>query len=206
MRARTSDGRGVHCPRCLLRGEACVCSALATVSTRTHFIILRHVIESRRSTNTGRIAALALPNSTLIDVGGGPPVPQGPLSAPRTWLLFPGFAPPPGDAPPPERLVVLDGTWKQARKLLVRVPALHRLPTLSLPAPPTPPERMRRQTVDGGMSTLEAIAFALARFEGSGAAAPLHALYAEMVQRALAIRGRRHGFSPAPPPEPAPGG
>ncbi len=193
MRACTSALRTTVCPRCLLRDDACVCSVLIRVATRTHFIILRHVVESRRSTNTGGIAALALPNSTLIEVGGGPPVPQGTLLRPGTWLLFPGFAAPPDDAPPPERLVVLDGTWKQARKLLLRVPALRPLPKLSLPAPSTASARMRRQTVAGGMSTLEAIAFALARFEGTEVAAPLHALYAEMVQRALAIRGRRRG-------------
>lgn len=193
MRARSFDDPAGRCPRCLLRGEACVCAVLPMIPTRTHFLILRHVIESRRSTNTGWVAALALPNSTLLDVGGGPAVPEEPLRAPGTWLLFPGFAPPPSGAPPPSHVVVLDGTWKQARKLLLRVPALRGLPKLSLPPPANPPVRMRRQTVEGGMSTLEAIAAAVARFEGPEAGARLNELYEQMARRALAVRGRRHG-------------
>ncbi len=193
MRALSFDDITGRCPRCLLRGEACICAVLPLVPTRTHFLILRHVIESHRSSNTGWVAALALPNSTLLDVGGGPAVPEAPLRAPGTWLLFPGFAPPPPNAPAPQQVVVLDGTWKQARKLLVRVPALRVLPKLSLPPPVNPPERMRRQTVEGGMSTLEAVAAAVARFEGAEEGARLTELYAQMARRALAVRGRRHG-------------
>lgn len=193
MRARSFDDPSVRCPRCLLRGEACICAVLPIVPTRTHFLILRHVIESRRSTNTGWVASLALPNSTLLDVGGGPAVPEAPLRAPGTWLLFPGFAPLPPEAPGPRQVVVLDGTWKQARKLLLRVPALRGLPKLSLPPLESPPERMRRQTVEGGMSTLEAIAAAVARLEGREEGARLSELYRQMARRALAVRGRRHG-------------
>jgi hypothetical protein len=41
------------------------------------------------------------------------------------------------------------------------------------------------------MSTLEAIAHALALLEGEETAAPLHALQAEFVQRMDTLRGRR---------------
>ena len=180
-----------HCPRCFLRRELCLCAEVVTVATRTRFLILRHVREAVRATNTGRMAALALRSCTLRNVGQpGPRLCEPLLSLPRTWVLFPdtGSAPPPGEVP--QQLVVLDGSWSQARRMLHRIPALHRMPRLALPAPAVTPQRMRRGRLREGMSTLEAMAHAVAALEGEATAAPLHALHTLMVDRVLTSRGR----------------
>jgi DTW domain-containing protein YfiP len=105
-------------------------------------------------------------------------------------VLFPGPAPGPA-APAPERIVVLDGSWSQARRMLQRIPALRALPRLALapPAPAPGAPRLRRPTVDGGVSTIEAMALALARLGEPDAAAGLDRLYAAARQRVWRLRG-----------------
>jgi DTW domain-containing protein YfiP len=182
---RDPEGR---CPRCALRREACLCSELPQVVTRTEILIVRHLSEAARSSNTGRIAHLALPRSRLLDYGGGRPFDDALLRAPRTWLLYPepGGAAPQG---PPERLVVLDATWRQARKMVRRLEALWGMPRLCLAAPSMAPPRLRIPTRPDGLSTLEAIAAAVERLEGAEKAQPLAELHARFVRRALAMRG-----------------
>jgi DTW domain-containing protein YfiP len=70
-----------------------------------------------------------------------------------------------------------------------RIPALRRLPRLSLPAPPAPVERMRRPPRAGHLATLESIARALELLEGPEVARPLDLLFAEAVFRSRALNG-----------------
>src|SRR5690349_17158136 len=106
-----------RCPRCLLQQRVCLCAEIPTVITRTRVVIVRHHLEQYRSSNSGRLANLALPNSVIVDHGGA----RGlavlpPLSG--AWLLFPEGEPTVvAPSPPPEQLVVLDATWSQARRM-----------------------------------------------------------------------------------------
>src|SRR5690348_7261989 len=107
----------MRCPRCLLRQRFCLCAELPTVTTRTHVVIVRHHLEQSRSSNTGRLAHLALPNSEIIDHGGtGTPTVLSNLDG--AWLVFPAGEPiTECPAPPPRQLIVLDATWSQARRM-----------------------------------------------------------------------------------------
>lgn len=196
MRASNQRDRNSHCPRCCLRREICICRILPTVPTRAEFVILRHIAESRRPSNTGRFVALALPNSRIIPCGGGDRI--GLSSPDDTWLRAPGTCLLWPDGPGsklirPERIVVLDATWHQARRLYARTPALSTMPRLVLPAPAHSRARLREQRRPDGMSTLEAVAAAVATLEGAKAAEPLERLYDEVVRRTIAWRwGTRH--------------
>jgi len=121
---------------------------------------------------------------------GGRPFDPGLLAGPETWLLWPE-GPPAPPARPPARLVVLDGSWQQARRMRQRLGVLRCLPIFSLPAPHAR-LRMRRPTRADGMSTLEAVARALAALEGDEAARSLEALYEAAVaaHRPLTITSR----------------
>ena len=88
--------------------------------------------------------------------------------------------------PAPDTLVVLDGSWAQARRMLQRIPPLRTMPRLSLPVRDA--ERLRRPTVAGGMSTLEAIAAALELLGDAEAARALEALHRLAVARSLRLR------------------
>lgn len=159
------------------------------LETRTRFVLLRHAAEIQRPTNTARWAALALPQARLLDYAlPGRPFDDDPLRGEGTWVLFPspGAAAPPAE--PPRRIVVLDGTWSQARRMLQRIPALRTLPRLSLP-PPAARRRLRRPTVAGGMSTLEAVAGALRLLGEPEAAGALEALHGRALDLAERLRG-----------------
>ena len=150
-------------------------------------VFLRHASERHRLTNTGHWAALALEGSAVLEQGlPGEPLDASALATPGTWVLYPSPHPPPPGTPPPVRLVVPDGTWSQARRMVQRIPALRALPRLPLPAPPA--VRLRRP-VAGGMSTLEAVVAALRALDEPEAAAALDRLLADGVALATSLRG-----------------
>jgi DTW domain-containing protein YfiP len=74
--------------------------------------------------------------------------------------------------------------------MVQRVPALRRLPGMRLPPPAPDTRRLRKPPHPDGMSTLEAMAGALARLEGEELAKPLLTLHELMIERVLASRGR----------------
>lgn len=179
-----------RCPRCLLQWRVCLCSEIPTIATRTRVVIVRHHLEAWRSSNSGRLAHLALPNSQIIDHGGRAGVAALP-ALDGAWLVFPeGAATVAPPVPPPRQIVVLDATWSQARRMFRKLDRLRGLPLLRLPDAAMPVARLRESPAPGYVSTIEAIARALRLIEGEAAAAPLEALFAVAVARAAAT-GRR---------------
>lgn len=173
-----------RCERCLFQRRLCLCARIPAVATRTRIVIVRHHSERHRSSNSGRLAHLALPNSAIVEHGGhdGPAV-LPPLDG--AWLLYPQGEPV-APAPPPRQLVVLDATWSQARRMYRRLDALRGLPVLSLPDEPMPVARLRESPGEGRVSTIEAIARALRLLEGDGPARALEELFAAAVGAAAA--------------------
>lgn len=167
------------------------------------FVVLRHASERERLTNTARWGALALEGTVVLEHGlPGPPTDDAILSTPGAVLLFPerlafpkcATATPTATstltaapAPRPPVVIVPDGTWTQARRMVQRIAPLRTLPRLSLP--PAPAAVRLRRPPGGGMSTLEAMAGALALFGEAEIAARLHALHAAGVERILRLKG-----------------
>jgi len=190
MRSVTPRDLLGHCPRCLLQDEICVCAVLPRVEARTEIVLIQHITELMLTSNTGRFVALSVPSARILGYGGGEPFDASPLSEPGTALLYCSGSARPLDFVP-RRLIVLDGSFRQARRMYKRQAALRELPELALPAPSVTPTRLRRPTHPDGMSTIEAIASALSLIEGAECAAPLWALHAELVRRADRMRGRK---------------
>ncbi len=193
-----------RCEKCLFQRRVCLCAAIPALPTRTRIVIVRHHLERHRSSNSGRLAHLALPNSELVEHGGaGGPARLPPLDG--AWLLYPeGEVTREVPADPPAQLVVLDATWAQARRMYRKLSALRGLPILHLPEAPMAAARLRESPAPGRVSTIEAIAHALRFLEGSegaAAAAALERLFAVAVERAAATG--RNVLAHAPPPRPA---
>lgn len=189
---RPTPDHDARCAGCWLLERGCVCDRLRTRRPNAvHIAIICHVLEQKKVSNTGRFAAAALQDSSLHRFGD-PLHPLDPalFERPDTWLLYPegpAAEPPPS---PPGQLIVLDGTWHQARRMRQRITALRGLPVLSLPPPTQPRQRMRRAPDGGAMSTLEAIAAAL-RFLGEpDVATHLDDLH-EHIVRSAQLPGRR---------------
>ena len=192
MRSTTPRDLANHCKRCYLNDAICLCDAIPHVASRTEVLIVRHVAELRLTSNTGRFVALSLPNSRILEYGGGPEFDDAELLKDGSALLYNATGapqrPPDGSV---RRLIVLDGSFRQARRMYKRIDALRGLPELALTPPAVVPLRLRQPPTPHGLSTLEAVAHALALLEGAALAEPLHTLQAELVRRVDAHRGRR---------------
>ncbi len=185
VRANRMGPSSLCCVRC--RQRLCVCAEIPRVETRTRFVILRHTAERNKPSNTAHFAALALPNCELAEYGTeGAPFDEARLpTGPGTFVLYPDEAAPATGLELPQRIIVLDGSWSQARRMRQRILALRGLPFITLPAPTQARRRLRRPVHASGMSTLEAIARAIALYEGDALAAPLDHLHDALVAASL---------------------
>lgn len=190
MRARTLSDLPGRCHQCWIRLEFCICAHVPVVPTKTRVLLVRHERESWKSTGTARVAGLALPNLTFVDFDDDPAGVNERLPALEdAVLLFPSETPAPWPTTPPSTLVLLDGTWRQTRRMFTKLPRLHALPRLQLDTPAPVVLRLRDTSFEEGRSTLEALAETLGRFEGPQISEPLLALHADFVERVFRARG-----------------
>ena len=156
--------------------RVCVCASLPSLVTQnTHVLLLQHPRESRTGIGTARLAHLSLPGSLLkagLDFSQDAIVQAAVRRAPA-YVLFPGPQAIALDQLPTDRpitLVVVDGTWWQAKKLITLNPWLQALPRVSfLPSAPSD-YRIRRQPAEHCVSTIEALAEVLSLREPAGQA------------------------------------
>lgn len=156
----------IHCERCLRPQTHCLCALIPRLDSRTRVLLLQHPSEVNHALNTARLAALGLRNAELR-VGEVFEDLEQWLTQPgyRTGLLFPdegaqalqAYA---GDERP-WLLVVPDGTWRKARKLLHVNPLLATLPRVTLGALQPSRYRLRKAPGEGALSTIEAVTQAL---------------------------------------------
>jgi DTW domain-containing protein YfiP len=159
-----------RCERCLRPELHCLCALIPQLDSRTRVLILQHPSEVNHALNTARLAALGLSNAQLVvgevfeDLAQLMNVPGY-----QPCLLFPGEgAAALGVSTPgslPTLLVVPDGTWRKARKLLHLNPLLAALPRVTLEGAPVSRYRLRKAPGPGALSTLEAIVHALHTLE-----------------------------------------
>lgn len=126
-------------------------------------VFLQHPRESKVAIGTARMAHLALPNSELhqgVDFSDHPRVRALAEQPEGTAVLFPG----PGardvrELEPDElkTLVVIDGTWTNARKVLQRNPLLQKLPRVAFQPSRPGNYRIRSEPAEHCVSTIEAV-------------------------------------------------
>ena len=160
------------------------------VPSRTRVVFLQHPREARVAVSTCRMAHLSLPGSQLHVVRDTelPPALARLLAEPGTHLLFPSPGATDVDAlvEPPRTLVVVDGTWTNARKLVERDPLLRALPRLAFRPDFASNYRIRREPAGHCLSTIEATAHVLERIERApGRYTPMLAAFERMVDMQL---------------------
>lgn len=197
--------RAGRCERCGLHLALCVCAAFPTVGSSAALVVVRHVRERHKPTNTGRWLADMVPGTIVTHYGQRePPFDPTALLRPdvRFCVLFPredatvldpeGLRRLRAELSPGQRLgfVLLDGTWHQCSRMSRRVPVVQDLPCVALP--PGPPSRwgVRTQHHAQGLSTFEAGLRLVALVDGPRRAAPLQAIFHELAARALFMKAR----------------
>lgn len=153
----------LRCARCLRPVPHCLCAHITVIPNRTQILILQHPDEQKHPLNTGRLAVLGLERAELLIGEYFPQLDEIISAAASAFLLFPTTDPtllqPLGSTEPgqPSLLIVPDGTWRKARKVILANPVLSTLPHLSLPLGEPSQYRIRRARESAAVSTIEAI-------------------------------------------------
>lgn len=176
------------CPRCERPLSTCLCATLPAppLAHRTPLLILQHPAEAGHAKNTTALLTLGLQSARLLRGE----VFDANVAQPAATLLYPGE----GEAPAPQhvsqlsqlsQLILLDGSWRQSRRLLAANPWLAALPRLAL-REQAGRYALRRAHRPGQLSTLEAGLHALALLEGGTERfEPLWAAFDAFVQGGL---------------------
>ena len=182
----------IQCSRCHRPESRCLCALIPSLPSRTRVLILQHPSEVNHALNTARLAALGLVNADLV-VGETFDEALWHLPGYRTCLLFPGDEAQAitgyGQADPPWLLVVPDGTWRKARKMLHLNPALASLPRVTLDGAPPSRYRLRKAPGPGALSTVEAITQALEVLEAPASFQPLLKPFDALIDGQIAAMG-----------------
>ena len=185
-----------RCERCQRPLDHCLCSLIPALGSRTRVILLQHPSESAHALNTARLAALGLSNAELR-VGEVFDDLPALLATPeyRPALLFPGAEAQPLAAygpvdEQPLLLIVPDGTWRKARKLLHLNPPLAALPRVTLANGGVSRYRLRKAPGPGALSTVEAIAQALQVLEAPQSFDALLQPFEALIEGQIAAMGQ----------------
>ncbi|WP_130929594.1 MULTISPECIES: tRNA-uridine aminocarboxypropyltransferase [Pseudomonas] len=192
-----------QCPRCLRPQTHCLCPLIPHLDSRTRVLLLQHPSEVSHALNTARLAALGLSNAELIVGEVFEDLPKL-LNRPgyQARLLFPAEDAQPLQAYAPNDqpmlLVVPDGTWRKARKMLHLNPLLAVLPRVTLTEGGVSRYRLRKAPGPGALSTIEAIVQALETLEAPTTFAPLLKPFEALIEGQIAAMGeevfqRNHG-------------
>ena len=178
-----------ECPRCGKPNALCVCRGIEPLDNRIALLILQHPQEQDRELGTARLTLLHLKHAALKIGLSWPSLANAlgqPVDAKRWAVLYLG--PASAASLPREReltlldakgaplaeqdralreiegVIVLDGSWSQAKTLWWRNPWVLKCRRLVLnPTQPSRYGRLRREPRREGLSTLEAAGLALAR-------------------------------------------
>ena len=196
-----SRGYKAHrCPTCQLPTAGCICHFTPTIRTPVRFWILMHPGEAQKPTNTARLIAAALPHTRVFLWQRTTPPAElcDLLSAPQfaPYLVFPQ-----GNAERFERLpadswhlgrvpafVILDGTWRQTRRMFVRSPYLRGVPCLTLRPKVPSAYTLRRQVHSDYLSTVEVAIALLAQLGTTEASDILSAYFRVFIASCQAAR------------------
>ncbi len=214
MTAVETDDR---CERCLKPAYACVCDRVVPRATKARVLILQHPQEDDTVLGTARIVTTALTSARVV-VGLSwasleAALGEDGIDRARWATVYAHDIPPDAPAGVPvvmdrrgrptapslDGIVVLDGTWSQAKTLWWRNPWLLKLGRIALrPREPSIYGKTRKEPRREAVSTLEATADALeALGEDPLVRTELRKLMRTMVQR---VRDHDAGAQPGPPP------
>ena len=141
--------------------------------------------------STCRLAHLSLPNSEMhvgLRAEGSARL-EALVREPGTMVLFPGPAAIDVRAlpAPPRTLIVVDGTWINARKAVERSPLLAALPRVGFTRAQPSNYRIRKEPAAHCLSTIEAVAHVLEELEDApGRFTPMLGSFDHMVELQLA--------------------
>jgi DTW domain-containing protein len=199
------------CPRCLKPLPLCICDSIRPIENRISVLILQHPQEQDRALGTARLTALHFKHAVLKIGLSWPSLSKAlgrPVADPSRWaVLYLGSAKVAeldtdrdivainrkGEIEDNQRailkdiegIVLLDGTWSQAKALWWRNAWMLKCQRVVLgPAHPSRYGKLRREPRSDGLSTIEAAAMLLSSLEKRpDIAEALHSSFERMLAR-----------------------
>jgi DTW domain-containing protein len=214
------------CPRCLKPLPLCICDSITPIESRISLLILQHPQEQDRALGTARLAALHFKDA-VVKIGLSWPSLSKALGRqvadPSRWaVLYLGSAKVrdldtkseivainrKGEIEDNQRailrgiegIVLLDGTWSQAKALWWRNPWMLKCQRVILgPTRPSLYGDLRREPRSDGLSTIEAAAMLLSSLQKRpDIAESLHASFERMLARYRKVQSLMPEFAPKP--------
>jgi DTW domain-containing protein len=217
------------CPDCLKPLPLCICDSITPIESKVGLLILQHPQEQDRALGTARLTALHFKNA-VVKIGlSWPSLSKAlgrPVSDPSRWaVLYLGSAKVAdldtdrdivainrkGEIEDNQRailkdiegIVLLDGTWSQAKALWWRNAWMLKCQRVILgPAQPSRYGQLRREPRRDGLSTLEAAAMLLSGLQKRpDIAQTLHDSFERMLTRYRAVQSQMPELAPKPKPK-----
>jgi len=207
----------------------CICDSIAPIESRTSLLILQHPQEQDRALGTARLTALHFKDA-VVKIGlSWPSLSKAlgrPVEDPQRWgVLYLGSAKVAdldteddvvaidrkGEVEVGQRailqglegIILLDGTWSQAKALWWRNPWMLKCQRIILgPARPSRYGALRKEPRRDGLSTIEAAAMLLARLEKRpDIAESLHGSFERMLAKYREVQRTLPDLVPRPKPK-----
>lgn len=170
----------------------CLCAHVQPIKPLTQLLVLQHPSEVAHKKNSVRVLSLAIPD-TQVYVGES----EADFAALRVqlsryqrpiYLVYPSEQSVSVEGQSISAdcvLLLLDGTWRKAFKILQLNPWLAQFPALHLAPGYASRYRIRKSSRSDSLSTLEASAYMLKALDGTLAVDPLLAAFDAMVAMQL---------------------
>ncbi len=166
----------ICCPRCRRPESVCYCHDLIAHQAPVDILILQHPDESRHALNTATIVTLSVGNAEILvgeDFSSDIRLLKR-LNNPacQPWLLFPkdgavslNTVANAGQGDKKPLFILLDATWRKARKIYYLSTCLHTLPAVQITTDKLSAYRIRKVPAPGYLSTVEAAVEVLNAFD-----------------------------------------
>jgi len=219
-------GTLAECPHCGKPLPLCICDSVTPIESRIQLLILQHPQEQDRALGTARLTARHFKNAVVRIGLSWPSLSKAlgrPVADPSRWaVLYLGSAKAEdfdtdaeiiainrkGELEPDQRgvladiegVVLLDGTWSQAKALWWRNAWMLKCQRVILgPKRPSRYGRLRREPRRDGLSTIEAAAMLLAGLEKRpDIAVTLIASFERMLARFREVQANMPELAPKP--------
>lgn len=181
-----------RCGGCRFPPRWCICEGFEAIDCPLQIEVLIHHREYWRPTSTGRLINRVIPSSRGHVYRHDLPVTPAAVKRPdrELWILHPlGETIAPREKPEGLQVLLLDGSWREAARMMHEVKGWGRLVNL----PMTGPSRylLRDQQEAGKYSTAEALLFLLSALGMPGEHARLRRQFELHVYAGLRARGEK---------------
>ncbi len=154
-----------HCEACGFLQSQCVCAWVPVLTSRLKILVVQDRKEASHAKNTVSLLRLALPSVECLDSADVSPLSR--LDVDSWRVLFPGQESMPIESLSADQkrqiegVILIDATWRKAKKLLLSEPLLQGFKMLSFNRPPVGAYAIRKSPNDQALSTLEACAYCI---------------------------------------------